>query len=205
MRSIARPSQRQTQRAATRRSLLAAARTLFRADGVDTVSMDDIARAAAVGRATVYLHFSGKQALLAALLAEDWASQVRLFRQIGRSGNAIDAPTIAHWLGRVIEGMRKARGSFGIHRVALGQDAEMAALHRAHRRSLATALQEELAPGRAVTTRLHVEALMIVAEVEYLAAAAVTEWSADEAAVAIDLVTDRIVLFAQSRQKPPGC
>ena len=44
--------------------------------------MDDIASATAVSRATVYLHFPGKPAILQALLEEDWEGQVRLFDRL---------------------------------------------------------------------------------------------------------------------------
>jgi AcrR family transcriptional regulator len=52
---------------ANREALLCAARELFVERGL-TVSFDDIAQRAAVGRATLYRHFADREALLEALL-----------------------------------------------------------------------------------------------------------------------------------------
>lgn len=193
MATVRRPSQRVAQREATRHAILAAARALFRVSGVDTVSMDDIARAAAVARATVYLHFSGKQAVLVELLAQDWERQARLFEQLGRVA-APDGQAITTWLGRAIEGMRKARDSFAIHRVALGQDETMSARHREHRQRLASLLRGGPTDAADDAGR-RVEAVMIVAEIEHLAAAAVSEWSMEETAAATAIVTGRLARF----------
>ncbi|WP_375397329.1 TetR/AcrR family transcriptional regulator [uncultured Sphingomonas sp.] len=183
------------QRESTRRNVLAAARALFCAEGVDAVSMEDVAHAANVGRATVYLHFTGKHALLVALLTEDWASQLRLFRKLGDNGQ-VDDGAIESWLGRVIDGMRSAQGSFAIHRIALGQDERLADMHRAHRRMLASVLLDRLATLGASEVGIRVEAVMIVAEIEYLAAAAAVEWNAEETAAGVKLMTDRLAAFA---------
>ena len=198
MATARRPSQRAAQREATRYAILAAARALFRVSGVDTVSMDDIARAAAVARATVYLHFSGKQAVLVELLAQDWERQARLFKQLTDLAPS-DGDAIATWLDRAIEGMRKARDSFAIHRVALGQDESMGARHREHRRRLAALLRGTL-PDTSDDAARRVEAVMIVAEIEHLAAAAVTEWSSEETAAATAIVTGRLARFLRPQR-----
>jgi len=53
---------------ATRRQLVATARRLFARRGVFEVPIEDIAHAAAVGKGTVYLYFTDRDALLAAAL-----------------------------------------------------------------------------------------------------------------------------------------
>ena len=196
----ARPSQRAAYREATRRNILAAARNLFMTVGVDAVSMDDVAIAAEVGRATVYLHFAGKQPLLEALLLEDWERQAKLFTQLGQ-GKTIDCNAIAAWLRRVVEGMRRASASFALHRVALGQNEAVAGLHRAHRLRLADILRTRLLGMEAddAILRIRVESLMIVAEIEYLAAAAVTEWQPGEIEAAITVMTERLDAFRSRR------
>jgi AcrR family transcriptional regulator len=193
-----RPSQRAVQREDTRRRLLAAARKLFRARGVEQVSMEDIAAAAAASRATIYLYFAGKPALLEALLEEDWAAQVRLFERLG-SIDVHDRDQLGGWVLRVAEGMRKARDSFGIHWAALGQNPALTARHHEHRGELAkillSAMQDAAAEGNGGLAR-EVEAELIVAELEHFATASAMGWSDDQAQAALPLVVARLRGFA---------
>ncbi|HEX3348605.1 MAG TPA: TetR/AcrR family transcriptional regulator [Acetobacteraceae bacterium] len=53
-----------------RRQIVAAAEQLFLAHGYGAVSMDAIARAARVSKATLYAHFASKDALFAGIMAE---------------------------------------------------------------------------------------------------------------------------------------
>jgi AcrR family transcriptional regulator len=55
---------------ATRRAVLAAARTLFGRNGYAHTSVDEIAEAARVTKGAVYHHFAGKEALFRAVYAE---------------------------------------------------------------------------------------------------------------------------------------
>ncbi len=61
---------RQRQASETRRRILVAAERLFAAHGFSTVTMEAIAREAGVSLATVYLHFSGRAAVVGALAEE---------------------------------------------------------------------------------------------------------------------------------------
>ena len=56
---------------ASRRKLLAAAKQLFAAQGVDQTSMYEVARAAGVGQGTLYRHFAHKGELCQALIRDD--------------------------------------------------------------------------------------------------------------------------------------
>ncbi|MDO8187852.1 helix-turn-helix domain-containing protein [Conexibacter sp. JD483] len=64
------PGVRELQRQLTRRLLLDAAARLFAQDGYTATTIDEIAAAAGANRATLYLHFDGKEALAQALLGE---------------------------------------------------------------------------------------------------------------------------------------
>lgn len=55
---------------AKRRAITRAARQLFLSAGYEPVSMDQIARAAEVSKATLYAHFDSKDALFAAIIQE---------------------------------------------------------------------------------------------------------------------------------------
>jgi AcrR family transcriptional regulator len=66
--------------AATRRAILAAARELFAAHGVDGVSVRDIATAAGVNHALVHRYFGAKSDMVAAILA----SEAEVLSSMGR-------------------------------------------------------------------------------------------------------------------------
>lgn len=57
-------------RAERRRQILAAALTVFAANGYAGTRLDDVARAAGVAKGTLYLHFSDKEALFHGLVEE---------------------------------------------------------------------------------------------------------------------------------------
>jgi AcrR family transcriptional regulator len=60
-------------------SILAAAKDCFLASGYGAVSMDQIAREAAVSKATVYAHFAGKEELFGAVIARGCAGYFAAF------------------------------------------------------------------------------------------------------------------------------
>ena len=57
-----------------RRQILAAAKRLFATQGIESTSMQEIARAAGVGQGTLYRHFADKGDLCHALVKEDLAA-----------------------------------------------------------------------------------------------------------------------------------
>jgi len=69
-------SLRQSYKAQTRRAILKAARRCFYHNGFDRTSMIDIANAAKVSRATLYLHFQGKKELLHDVIGKNLSEQV---------------------------------------------------------------------------------------------------------------------------------
>lgn len=160
--------------------------------------MEDIATAAAVSRATVYLHFAGKPALLRALLEQDWEGQLRLFERLLQTDLA-DRSAVLAWVMQVVEGMRAASDSFAIHRAALGQNGELAVLHQQQCMRLAKVLcrasGDAAGSSRARMAR-SIEAELIVSGIEHFATASVIGWSARQLEVAIPLVVERIRAFA---------
>lgn len=196
-------SLRITRREGTRRSLLSAARAEFRLRGVDKVAMEEIAGAAGVSRATVYLHFPGKPALLEALLEEDWEGQVRLFERLGEIDLG-DPGRLEGWVMRVAEGMRRARDSFGIHWAALGQNPELTIRHHEHRERLARVLARTAGrdvPDPAANLAGAVEAELIVAELEHFATAAAIGWSDAQVSLALPLIVRRLSDFAERQRE----
>lgn len=74
-----------TQADATREKLIAAARAQFLADGYFAVSVDDIAKAAGLSRATFYLHFQSKEQVLVALVCEESMGLDSFYRWFARN------------------------------------------------------------------------------------------------------------------------
>ncbi|MCB2187175.1 MAG: TetR/AcrR family transcriptional regulator [Deltaproteobacteria bacterium] len=66
----------------TRKLLVRTARNLFRCQGFQATSIDDISRAAGINRGNLYFHFKNKEDLAAAALAD---SQERTFRFFGQA------------------------------------------------------------------------------------------------------------------------
>ena len=189
---------RTAQREDTRRKLLACARKLFRARGVDQVAMEDIAQTASFSRATVYLHFAGKPVLLEALLLEDWASQLLLFERLHKV-DFTDTESIANWVRRIAAGMKIASDSFAIYRAAVGQNASLTVLHQQHIAALAQELRHACGEDTSQTCDARVrslEAELIVAEIEHFATASVLAWNEQDTAKAVLLVVERLRGFA---------
>ncbi|WP_290050028.1 TetR/AcrR family transcriptional regulator [Amycolatopsis solani] len=90
-----------------RRNLLAAAEEAFNAGGAGA-SLDDIARAAGVGNATLYRHFPTRQQLIDAVYAEriqalcDLAARVRVTEPPGVA--------LLTWLRAVVDHISRSRG-----------------------------------------------------------------------------------------------
>ena len=194
----ARPSLRDIQRQDTRRKLIETARQEFRALGVESVTMEDVAAAAGVSRATIYLHFAGKALLLEALLEQDWAGQVSLFERL-QNVDFNSADQLSAWLMRVALGMQVARDSFSIHRAAMGSNPELTLRHHRHRQVLAGVIISAACrePPSQEPTDYRVEAEFIAAEIEYFATAAALGWSDKEVAAGVRLLTNRLQAFAQ--------
>ena len=113
-------SWRTEQKEKTRARIIRAARGCFLTKGVGATSFDDIAQRAGVARATVYLHFNCKEALLLAMLRDDWAAQRALFASLRFGADGV--PDFAQWLRRMIAAFRARRESLGLYALIVGQD-----------------------------------------------------------------------------------
>ncbi|WBV42871.1 TetR/AcrR family transcriptional regulator [Pseudoroseomonas cervicalis] len=118
-----------TEASPKRRAILEAAAGLFMAEGLAAVSMDAVARAAGVSKATLYAHFSGKDALFTEIVQNNCR----------RLQDSADAALVDHalpleralaqlgtrWLGFLLQPKVRA-----LHRVVLaesGRSPELAA------------------------------------------------------------------------------
>lgn len=74
---------RERQREQTREHLLTVATDLFGAKGFKATSIDDIARTAGAGRATVYAYFATKDAILSEIIERLWDDAEKLYLEFG--------------------------------------------------------------------------------------------------------------------------
>jgi AcrR family transcriptional regulator len=81
----------------TRALLLDTALPLFERHGFHGTSIDEIARAAGVSRATLYQYFGSKEAVFAELLEECGAALVRVVRRLGPLGPGVSGFDNLHW------------------------------------------------------------------------------------------------------------
>ncbi len=181
--------------------ILAAARTVFMADGVAEASIDAIARRAGVGRATVYRHFPGKDALLIGLVEEDWDRQVTLFARLGRDADP-DAHAVSGWLRLLVRATQARRDALRLYSTVLSELADMADRLAAQRGRLIAALGEHLAAFTDPLPRRRVEAMLLVMQIEQFCAYAAVSATEAEIDIATDLTTERILAFVTEPPKP---
>ncbi len=188
------PSLRAAQRAIAEGRILAAARAVFMADGVADASIDAIARQAGVGRATVYRHFAGKDALLIGLVEEDWDRQVALFGRLGGEAE-LDLATITLWLRRLVRAMQARREVLGLYSAVLHQLGDMADRLAAQRARLIAALAARVAAFADPLPRRRVEAMLLVMQIEQFCGYAAGSAGDEDIAIATDLVAERVLAF----------
>jgi len=137
-----------------RQLVLDAAAELFIAHGYGAVSMDAIARAAGVSKATLYAHFSSKDRLFATIIREA-CRQTIVMANILPAGGAEVRPALMMFAGRMLRFLLEDR-ALAIHRVVIAESMRFPELGRAFydsgpgefRRVFSEWLAEQSAAGR---------------------------------------------------------
>ena len=101
------------------RAILDAAGELFLAQGFAAVSMDAVARHAGVSKATLYAHFSGKDALFAAIVAERCDRMAAEASALAGHDDGLEAAL--RRLGKTILGFLISPTTMAIHRIVLAE------------------------------------------------------------------------------------
>jgi AcrR family transcriptional regulator len=153
----------------TRAELLAAAATVFAAQGYDGASVNDITQAAGLSTASIYAHFSGKAELFAALLAE--RAPHELDRALG-DPTSLDVAALFAALGTSLPKRSAAGGSLLVEAiVAAKRDPDIARLLRSHvnerERALASLVtlgqaEGELDPGTSPTAVARLSMMVVL-------------------------------------------
>lgn len=116
---------REQQKEATHKRLLDAAVEVFVRDGYSTSRVEDIARAAGVGRATFYLHFAGKLDVVHELIGPLRARSEALYRELDTHGDP-SWSQLHEWITHVIDYWRRNRAAITVVNQAVGVEAQFA-------------------------------------------------------------------------------
>lgn len=156
---------RDQQRQLTRQRIIQAARDAFTATGVAAVTVDQIARDAGISRATLYLHFPNKEAILVALLQRDLHSVHQIFDPLAKAAQA-GHPAVARWIKSYVDVLRRHSGDLRLFTMATANDPEVVRLVRDHRASIARNLAGSDAANRPeLWTRIH----LMIARIDQVA------------------------------------
>jgi AcrR family transcriptional regulator len=165
------PISREDQRRLTRRRIIDAARASFYHDGVSEVSMEQIARAAGIGRATLYLHFPNKDSILLELLLQNLGGVKRIFYELCTLAQ-VDLPAVQAWLLHYIDTLRAHRDALRLVHVGLATtDAAQGMIHD-HHLALADMLSERFPDISDGTARGRTRLLLMIGRIDNFASAA---------------------------------
>ncbi|MEJ0015176.1 MAG: TetR/AcrR family transcriptional regulator [Acetobacteraceae bacterium] len=112
-----------------RQLVLEAAAALFMAQGYGAVSMDAIARAAGVSKATLYAHFSSKDRLFATIIGEACQESISPAEFLPADATDVRA-ALASFGGRLLRFFLEER-ALAIHRVVIAESVRFPELGRA--------------------------------------------------------------------------
>jgi len=106
-------------------------------------TVDDIAARARVGRATFYVHFESKDAVLMEILREDLRRQEALYRRLARTP-ALTEDVLVDWVNLHVKGFASRRASVLLFSVVMGLNPEFVALFDRKREELFRILGETI-------------------------------------------------------------
>jgi len=95
-------SLREEQKQLTRQRIRRAARALFFRNGYNNVTFEDIAAEAGIGRATLYLYFSNRSAILIELINQHLHETLRIYAELTNKPN-ISQRVVTAWLQSYID------------------------------------------------------------------------------------------------------
>lgn len=190
---LQRRSLRDAQRDLTRTRILEAAEACFAAKGMSATGFDEIAVRAGVSRATLYLHFSNKSAILLQLLALRLGEVRRLYARLCDL-EVVDEAGALNWLSRYAGSIRRHRDALPLFGVGMADDADVSSVIEEHRRGAIALLGERFAafalnderPDRPVRSA---RALLMIFQIDQVAAFAAVSGEDDAEARAALAIT----------------
>jgi AcrR family transcriptional regulator len=192
------PSLREAQRALTRDRLRHGARAVFSERPYMEATIDEIALRSGVARATFYLHYDSKRALLRDLLVEDMTAHRRLYHRLADLGPKPAPADLERWIRRYMKVFSDRRAALSLFNLVIGSDPSFLAEIARERDALfddvgARHTAFRFAQDRAGRGRRMAAHLLVFKIEQFCLHAAFVDWEADlDAGVAIlvgDLAT----------------
>ena len=165
------PVTREDQRKSTRRRIVNAARVCFYQHGLADVSMEQVARAAQVGRATLYLHFPNRDALLMELLSQNLSGVARIFADLCAM-KRVDLKAVRRWLQSYVDTLRDHRDATRLMHVGIAATDEARALIHGHHLALADGLAARFPALDDGTVRGWTRLMLMIGRIDDFASAA---------------------------------
>lgn len=184
---------RDQQRALTRRRILDAAQLAFTQTGVAAATLDQIARDAGISRATLYLHFANKDAILVDLLARDLRSVQATFKSLPEAVRSGPAAT-REWVRAHADQVRRHRSHLNLFNIATATDAAAVSLVNAHLVKVAEIVlgpcgSDIRSSDRALWTRV----ILMIARINQVVSGLAISDPELEPEIALDIAADEIM------------
>lgn len=177
-------------KATVKTRILTVAREAFIVKGINDTDLMDIAQRAGIGRATLYRYFDGKEALLAALLEEDWDKQAAYFTRLVNM-SVLDTVAIEHWLYKLIRATAARLTSFPIY-YAISREVGLANRLTLHRVRLMNILGKRFAGFVSATPAARVEGLLLVVQIEQAVAHAAASQDHEEVGRVVQVLASQL-------------
>lgn len=164
--------------------------------------MEEIAVRAEISRATVYSHYPNRDAIVAALLDEDWERQALRYLEFARS-NAFDFNGVRRWLLREAANQRGGSRCFRLYSAYVGQNQEAFDASQQHRDRLMAILGEPFENFRIGKLRLatdrvrRMSALLMMFQIEQFCAHCAQAHAVIDARVGADLLAGKFLAFVE--------
>ncbi len=195
-------NKRQAQKLETFNELSAVARRVFFQKNYDDVSIGEIAAAAGVSRATVYLHFANKSEMLRNVLHNELQEQILVYRQLAKLPR-LTRPAVRAWLIDYRKAFDARRGFWELWQSSASLEAGRAELVAEHREAAIAVLGERYPAFRyrhlspALAERRRATAHLLLFQMEGVVNYFSTNARTPSVEVGIDLLTDRIIAFCR--------
>lgn len=164
----ARPSIRQAHKDLTRARIADAARTCFYEKGVGETSFEDIAIAAGVRRATVYLHYANKNAILIELLSQNLAEVSDIYGRLAALPRR-NVHAVRRWMESYVRAIATHRQAMRLFQIAAAVDDAVRPLIESYREDVVRILGEAFPAFAVRSGRAHTIALLMIVEIDFLA------------------------------------